>query len=67
MKNVRPAFEIMKDGKVVLIRYQKVHYRMIFNVKMEDFWRKARLVVGGHMTDPLATIAYASAVSHMRL
>ncbi len=30
---------------------------MIFNVKLEDFWRKAQLVAGGHMTP---TITYAS-------
>jgi hypothetical protein len=29
---------------------------------MEDFWRKARLVAGGHMTKPPATITYASVV-----
>ena len=36
---------------------------MIFDVNMEDFRRKARLVAGGHVTDPPATINHASAVS----
>ncbi len=36
---------------------------MIFDVKMEDFRRKARLVAGGHMTDVPPTIMYASVVS----
>ncbi len=44
---------------------------MIFNVKMEDFCRKAMLVVGGHMTDVPATVKYASVASretvHMAL
>ncbi len=35
---------------------------MIFDVKMEDFHRKARLVAGGHMTDVPPTITYASVV-----
>ena len=35
---------------------------MVFNVKMEDFRHKARLVAG-HMTKVLATITYASIVS----
>ena len=36
---------------------------MVFNVKMEDFKCKARLVVGGHMIMALATNMYASIVS----
>ena len=36
---------------------------MIFDVNMEDFWRKARLVAGGHVTEPPPTIKYASVVS----
>ena len=36
---------------------------MIFNVKMDDFRQKARLVAGGHMTKALATIMHASVVS----
>ncbi len=36
---------------------------MIFDVKMEEFRRKARLVAGGHLTKAPATITYASVVS----
>ena len=36
---------------------------MIFDIKMEDFSCKARLVAGGKMTEPPATITYASIVS----
>jgi hypothetical protein len=36
---------------------------MIFDIKMEDFRHKARLVAGGHMTKAPATITYASVVS----
>ncbi len=36
---------------------------MIFDVKMEDFSQKARLVAGGHLTEAPATITYASVVS----
>ena len=35
---------------------------MVFDIKMEDFKQKARLVAGGHMTEALATIMYASIV-----
>jgi hypothetical protein len=36
---------------------------MIFDVKMEDFRQKTRLVAGGHRTEAPATITYASMVS----
>jgi hypothetical protein len=36
---------------------------MIFDVKMEDFRQKARLVAGGHRNEAPATITYASVVS----
>ena len=36
---------------------------IIFDVKMEDFRRKDRLVAGGRVTDPPATIIYVSVVS----
>ena len=40
---------------------------MVFNVKMEDFRHKARLVTGGHMTEALATITYTSIVSREKV
>ena len=36
---------------------------MVFDVKMEDFRRKAWLVAGGHVTKAPATITYASIVT----
>ena len=36
---------------------------MVFDIKMEDFRCKVRLVAGGHMTESLATITYTSIVS----
>ncbi len=36
---------------------------MIFDVKMEDFCHKTRLVAGGYMTKAPATLTYASVVS----
>ena len=35
---------------------------MIFDIKMENFRRKARLVSGGHMTTVPADVTYASVV-----
>ena len=36
---------------------------MVFDIKMIDFGRKARLVAGGHVTDAPAAMTYASVVS----
>ena len=63
MENVRVAFIVLQDGKSVLIGHQFVQCHMVFNVKMEDFRHKARLVAGGHMIGALSTILYASIVS----
>jgi hypothetical protein len=63
MKNVRVAFKILPDGQSAPIGYQKIPCHMIFDVKMEDFRRKAQLIAGGHRTKAPATITYASVVS----
>ena len=60
MKNVSPAFRKLDHGEIVPIGYHRVNCYMVFNVKMEDLYRKARLVLGGHVTEPTATITYAS-------
>ena len=36
---------------------------MIFDIKMEDFCCKARLVAGGHVTEAPVTMTYASVVA----
>jgi hypothetical protein len=63
MREVRIDFNILPDGGSVPIGYQKIPCHMVFDVKMEDFRQKARLVAGGHLTKALATITYASVVS----
>ncbi len=63
MKEVCIAFNILPDGHSAPIGYQKIHCHMIFDVKMEDFRQKARLVAGGHQTKASSTITYASVVS----
>ena len=40
---------------------------LFFDIKQEDFRRKARLVAGGHTTDATATITYASVVSQEKV
>ncbi len=57
------AFNILPDGGSAPIGYQKIPCHMIFDVKMDNFRQKARLVAGGHLTKAPATITYASVVS----
>ena len=51
------------NNEEVPIGYKFIRCHMIFDVKMEDFRRKSRLVAGGHMTDTPAAITYDSVVS----
>jgi hypothetical protein len=62
MTNVRVAFKIQDIGTSAPPGYQMIPLRMIFDIKM-DFTRKARLVGGGHVTDPPTTLTYSSVVS----
>ena len=63
LANVSVAFKIIGDTDEIPRGYQFVICHMIFDVKVEDFRRKARLVAGGHMTKAPAAVTYASVVS----
>jgi hypothetical protein len=63
IKNVRIAFKILNGEESVRPTYQEIRCHMIFDVKMEDFRRKARFVAGGHTTDNPHSMTYASVVS----
>ena len=64
MKNVRIGFDIKEAGPLVKpVGYQPVRCHIIFDIKLESFKRKARLVAGGHMTETPKTLTYASVVS----
>ena len=49
MNNVKILFDIIPDGKHVLNSYKQIRFHVIFDVKMKDFFRKARLVADRHM------------------
>ena len=63
MKNVKVAFQILSNGEVVPQGYTQICCHMIFDVKMEDFRRKARLVAGGHVTEAPKCMTYSSVVA----
>ena len=59
MKNVKVAFKILDDGEMAPRDHQFVKCHMIFDIKMENFRRKASLVTGGNMTTATASFNYA--------
>ena len=63
MKDVSTAYRILDNGDIVPIVYHQLGFQMIFDVKMEDLCLKARLIAGGHVIEPPATITYATVVS----
>ena len=63
MDAVCVAFKILHGDEKVPPVFQEIRCHLIFDIKMEDFRRKARYVAGGHTTEPLATITYTSVVS----
>ena len=63
MKNCAKAFEILPEGSPIPVGHTHIDCHMIFDVKHGTLQRKARYVAGGHMTDPPASITYASVVS----
>ena len=63
MKNVRVAFDILPNGERAPNGYKQIRCHMIFDIKIEDFRRKARLVAGGHMTEAPKCMTYSSVVS----
>jgi hypothetical protein len=63
MTNVRVAFQILDEGKSVPVGYQFIRCHAIFDIKMDSFQRKYRMVAGGHMTETPASMTYASVVS----
>ena len=64
MTDSKVTFKSLEEGWDVPIGYAYVYCCMTFDVKMDDFPRKARLVSGGHMTDTPATMTYAIIVYH---
>jgi hypothetical protein len=63
MTNVREAFQVLNENKSVPVGYQFIRCHGIFDVKMDSFQRKYRMVAGGHMTETPASMIYASVVS----
>ena len=63
MANVKVAFKILPDGAKEPVGHQYMDCHLVYEIKLDGFRRKARLVAGGHMTEAPAVMTYASVVS----
>jgi hypothetical protein len=63
MKDVHIAFKCLNPGKCAPLDYRWIKCHMMFDIKIEDFRRKARMVAGGRMTGSPTIMTYASVVS----
>ena len=63
MGKVRIAFKILSPGESIPVGHSFIGVHMIFDVKMENFQFKARLVANGNETGAPASLTYASVVS----
>ena len=63
MEAVHVAFKVMNEGEEPPPRYQYMKCYHVFDIKLDGFWCKARLVARGHMTETLAVLTCASVVS----
>lgn len=63
MKNVMVAFKMIGKDTPSPPGYQQIRCHLIFDIKMDNFARKARMVAGGHTTETPSSLTYASVVS----
>jgi hypothetical protein len=63
MKDVHIAFKCLTLCEHAPLDYKWIKCHMIFDVKIEDFRRKAHMVAGGHMTGAPTIMTYTSVVS----
>ena len=64
MNKVRVSVQESNVSPDKLIVHQEIGMHMIFDIKLgENFWRKARMVDGGHTKNTPSSFTYSSVVS----
>ena len=63
MGKVRVAFKILPNGEKAPVGHSFIGVHLIFDIKMENFQFKARLVANGNETGAPSSLTYASVVS----
>ena len=56
MENVKDKFQVIPNSEKAPDGYQFVNCHMVFDLKMEEFRRRAELVMEGHVTQMLNII-----------
>ena len=59
MDTVRILLRVLEERKYISPAYQFIEFHMIFNVEIEDFWRKAQYAAGGHIAETILELSYA--------
>ena len=62
INEVMIAIKVLDEGDNPPHTYQEIRCHMIFDINMEDFWRKTRYVAGGHATVAHPTLTYVIVV-----
>ena len=63
MENVKIVFQVKPNGDKTPNGYQCINYHMVFNIEMEDFYRKAHVVAEGHTMHIPDVVTHSSAVT----
>ena len=63
MEAVCVAFKVMNEGEEPPPGYQYMECHLVFDIKLDGFWHKARLVARGHMTETPMVLTITSVVS----
>jgi hypothetical protein len=63
MKNVRVVFDVKEGDEKAPTGFQEIRCHGIFDVKMDGFARKCRMVARGHTTEVPKTLTHTSVVS----
>ena len=63
MGKVRITFKILANGEKAPVGYEQLGCHLIFDVKMENFQFKVRMVGNGNETGTPASLTYDSVVS----
>ena len=60
--NEYKTFRVLSDDEIIPWEFKRIPYHFVFDVKI-DGRRKARLVAGGHKTEPPKEDTYSGVVS----
>jgi hypothetical protein len=66
LNNVRNAFHLLEEGQTIPPGCQFIQCHLVFDVKLDGFKFKSRVVTGGLMVDAPRFLTYASMIRDAR-